>query len=299
MIRLICISALSVILVLAGAVLFGSSRTEAEGFAIYLTREDVPPENMKMLICVDIADQPIISIEDIITYDALTHEIALIDQAFERIAQLEVPVTGRSFLVCVDRRPIYWGAFWAMHSSLSFDRVTIWTPPMAIDSRTIKLELGYPCSSWFYGGEDPRNTAQVMESLDQAGKLINRLLPLGIAKLPRSFKGYELYSWQEDDQWHFTLITGTNRTKTMEEITSGENLISDTGWVRIHVVGEETIKAVLSRLYGGESVYWCDELHIEGATEPDLELPPEDAANSIKEHAEQCGLDFAITVQSY
>jgi hypothetical protein len=28
--------------------------------------------------------------------------------------------------------------------------------------------------------------------------------------LPHSMKGYELYSWQADEQWHFTLITGTN-----------------------------------------------------------------------------------------
>jgi len=193
---------------------------------------------------------------------------------------------------------MYWGAFWTSASSMSFDGVTIWTPPMTFEPNMIKLTLGYPCS-FFYAGEDPRNNTEVMESLDQAGKLVNKLPPLPTDKLPRSFKGYELYSWQEDGQWHYTLITGTNRTKTMEEITSGENLISDTGWVKIHVVGEEAIKAVLSRLYQGESVFWCDELPIGGATETELELPPEDVVNSIKEHAERCGLDFAITVQSH
>ena len=298
MIRLICISALSVILVLTGVVLLSGSSMRAEGFAIYLTREDVPPEKMKMLSCVDIADQPIISIENIISYDAQTHEITLTDEAFERIAQLEVPVRGKSFLVCVDKRPMYWGAFWAAYSSMSFGGVTIWMPLMGVEPHMIKLELGYP-SSTFYAGEDPRNNTEVMESLDQAGKLVNKLPPLPTDKLPRSFKGYELYSWQEDGQWHYTLITGTNRTKTMEEVTSRENLISDTGWVKIHVVGEEAIKAVLSRLYQGESVFWCDELHIGGATETELELPPEDVVNAIKEHAERCGLDFASTVQSY
>ena len=295
--RLICISALSVILVLAGVVIL-SGPMKTEGFAVYLTREDVPPEKMKILTCVDIADQPIISIGDIVTYDALTHEITLTDEAFERIAQLEVPVRGKSFLVCVDRKPIYWGAFWAGYSSMSFDGVTIWTPPMTFEPNMIKLTLGYPCS-FFYAGEDPRNNTEVMESLDQAGKLVNKLPPLATDKLPRSFKGYELYSWQEDGQWHYTLITGTNRTKTMEEITSGENLISDTGWVKIHVVGEEAIKAVLSRLYDSESVLWCDGLHIGEATETDLRLPPEHVVDAIREYAEQCCLDFAITVQSH
>jgi len=88
-----------------------------------------------------------------------------------------------------------------------------------------------------------------------------------IEKLPHSFKGYELYSWEEEGQWHFTLITGTNRIKTIEEITSKGDFISETGWVKIQVVGADAIKDVLSRLPEGESVFWCDELHIGQSTE--------------------------------
>ena len=109
-------------------------------------------------------------------------------------------------------------------------------------------------------------------------------------------KGYELYSWEEDNQWHFTLITGTNRTKTMEEITSNEDYISETGWVRIQVVGADAIKDVLSRLPQSESIFWCDELHIGQTTETDLELPPEQITDTIREYAEQCSLDFTATV---
>ena len=101
---------------------------KGEGFAIYLTRDDIPPEKMEMLSHVEIADQPIISIQDIITYNAQTHEIKLTDAAFERISRLEVPVRGKSFLVCVDKAPVYWGAFWTPISSISFDGVTIWKP---------------------------------------------------------------------------------------------------------------------------------------------------------------------------
>jgi len=44
-----------------------------------------------------------------------------------------------------------------------------------------------------------------------------RLLP---CQLPsqRQMKGYELYSWQNGSNWNFTLITGTNRTKSFDEI---------------------------------------------------------------------------------
>jgi hypothetical protein len=152
----------------------GCTTTKGEGFAIYLTRDDIPPNRMEALSHVNIAEQPIISIEDIITYNAQTHEIRITENAFNRIADLEVPVQGKSFLVCVDKAPIYWGAFWTPISSMSFDGVTIWKPLGSQEPKVITLELGYPSSS-FYSGEDPRNNTAVMKSLEQASKLINKL----------------------------------------------------------------------------------------------------------------------------
>jgi hypothetical protein len=38
--------------------------------------------------------------------------------------------------------------------------------------------------------------------------------------LPESMKGYELWSWNEGGTWKYTLITGTNRCKEAEEITT-------------------------------------------------------------------------------
>jgi hypothetical protein len=296
MIRLIGHNKAKLALVVVGAVILlsGCATPKGEGFAIYLTEEDIPPTQMEALSHVDIADQPIISIKDVITYNAQTHELKLTDAAFERISQLEVPIEGKSFMICVDKGPIYWGAFWTPISSMSFNGVTIWKPLSAQEPKVITLELGYPSSS-FYEGEDPRNNAEVMESLEQARKLINKLSITEVDKLPHSMKGYELYSWEEDSQWHFTLITGTNRTKTMEEITSKEDYISESGWVKIHVVGADTIKDVLSRLPQSESILWCDELHIGQATETNLQLPPEQITDAIKEHAERCGLDLVIT----
>lgn len=284
--------------ILVGAILILSSCTtpKGEGFAIYLTKEDIPPNQMEALSHVEIADQPIIAMDDIITYNAQTHELELTETAFERLSQLEVTVTGKSFLVCLDKGPIYWGAFWTPISSLSFDGVTIWKPLMTQEPQVIKLDLGYPASS-FYSGEDPRNNAEIMKSLEEAGKLINESSITTGDKLPHSMKGYELYSWQEDNQWHFTLITGTNRTKTMEEITSEEDSISESGWVKARVEGVGATKNVLSRLPQGESVFWCDELHIgqTAGTDIEIQLPPEQITDIIKEHAERCGLDFVIT----
>jgi hypothetical protein len=204
----------------------GCSAPNHEGFAIYLTKEDIPPDQMEALSHVDLSEQPIIVMNDIIAYHAKTNEITLTANAFERISNLEVPVRGRSFMVCVDRKPIYWGAFWTPISSIAFDGVTILKPLSSQEPKVIKLELGYP-SSAFYGGEDPRNNAEIMKSLEQAGKLITETT---IDKLPHSIKGYELYSWSEYSQWHFTLITGTNRSKTLREIISIEDIVSEDGW---------------------------------------------------------------------
>jgi len=273
----------------------GCSGPNHEGFAIYLTKGDIPPAQMPALSHVDIAEQPVIAMSDIITYNANTHEITLTANAFDRISSLEVPVRGKSFVVCVDRKPIYRGAFWTPISSMSFGGVTIWKPLSSQGPKVIKLELGYPSSS-FYEGENPRNKAEVMESLEQAGKLTNMPSATTVDKLPHSMKGYELYSWSEDGQWHFTLITGTNRNKTRDEIISDANIISEDGWVQIHVVGVDAIKTVLSKLPQNEEIFWLARLRSEQTQQGsvNITLPAGLTIDTIKEHAGRCGLDFLV-----
>jgi len=151
----------------------GCSTVDHEGFAIYLTAEDIPPDRMEMLSHVNIADKPVISIEDVVSYNGRTHELQLTETAFERLCRLDVPVRGKSFLVCIDKSPVYWGAFWSPVSSLSFGGVAIMKPLMPREPGTIRLNLGYPSAS-FYGGQDLRNNSEVMNSLEQAGKLIEK-----------------------------------------------------------------------------------------------------------------------------
>ena len=260
----------------------GCAAPTGEGVAIYLTRDNIPPSQMEMLSHVELAAEPVISMDDIVSYDASTHEMTLAAEAFDRIAELEVPTSGKSFVVCVDRGPIYWGAFWSPLSSQSFDGVTIWKPFGTPDSTIVALELGYPSAS-FHQGDDPRNNPEVIASLERAGKLITTPPALRTDALPRSMKGYELYSWQEHSQWHFTLITGTNRNKTLEEVRSDTSIVSQDGWVQIHAVGVDEINRVLSRLPQDEYVSWLSGLRGEGG--PGTALPPEPIVNAVKEHA--------------
>jgi hypothetical protein len=75
-------------------------------------------------------------------------------------------------------------------------------------------------------------------------------------QLPASMKGYELVSWQTGTDWNFTLVTGTNREKTFEELLSPESSVTDGGFVKITVAGLDEIKKALSLLPAGEEVYW-------------------------------------------
>ena len=178
---------------------------------------------------------------------------------------------------------------------MSFDGVTIRKPLSLEEPYIIRLELGYP-SSAYYIGEDPRSNPTVIESLMQAGKLITGLSTAAVDALPHSMKGYELYSWSEDGQWHFTLITGTNSNKTLEEIISGEDSVSETGWVRVQVVGVNAIRAVLSKLPQSEEIVWLARPRSEQTPPGDIDFmfPPEQIIDSIKEHAEQSGLDLQV-----
>ncbi len=74
--------------------------------------------------------------------------------------------------------------------------------------------------------------------------------------LPESMKGYELVSWQSGSDWSFTLITGTNREKSFDEMMAPDSQVSADGFVKITVPGFEGIKAVLEMLPAGSEVLW-------------------------------------------
>ncbi|HAL74356.1 MAG TPA: hypothetical protein DCM45_04585 [Clostridiales bacterium] len=285
------IKVILILLALIGAIMpLGScAASNGEGFAIYLTRDNISPSKMEALSHVELADQPIIAQSDIISYNIQTCELKLTKDAFERISQLQVPTTGTSFLVCVNHSPVYWGAFWTPISSQSFDGVTIWQMLPVAEPYIVTFELGYP-SSDFYGGEDPRNKPIIIDALKKAGLLIEALDITKIESLPRSMKGYELYSWPDGNTWRFTLITGTNRNKTLAEITTGESYISETGWINIHVTGVDKIKDVLSKIPQGEFVSWLDGGFV---TEKDgLTLPPQQIIDEVVDFAVAQGLDM-------
>ena len=75
-----------------------------------------------------------------------------------------------------------------------------------------------------------------------------RHAPAVPARAPQTaIKGMELYSWKTaDDTWRFSLLPGTNRTKTLNEIEAPSHTIAN-------VPG---LKSRLASLAPGEIVIW-------------------------------------------
>jgi hypothetical protein len=113
--------------------------------------------------------------------------------------------------------------------------------------------------------------------------------------LPPSLKGYELYSWPEGSDWYFTLITGTNRTKTLAEITSQDSIIEEGGWVKITVLGLQELEFVLERLPRSEQILWVDGSRFEISQESSIiALPPDDIVEQVHRYSSQKGFNLQI-----
>lgn len=96
-----------------------------------------------------------------------------------------------------------------------------------------------------------------------------------------SLKGYELCSWQIEGDWYFTLVVGTNRLKTCDEVTSPE----------VRVQGIEALKRELVRLPSGEQVFWSTR-HV-----PKMTLPPVEIIDEIGAYCEQIGVQLEVHVE--
>ncbi len=96
-----------------------------------------------------------------------------------------------------------------------------------------------------------------------------------------SLKGYELYSWQIEGDWYFTLVVGTNRLKTCDEVTSPE----------VRVQGIEALKRELNLVPSGEQVFWSTR-HV-----PKMTLPPVEIIDEIGAYCEQIGVQLEVHVE--
>jgi hypothetical protein len=98
------------------------------------------------------------------------------------------------------------------------------------------------------------------------------------APMLEAFKGIELYSWQEDGEWHYSLMSGTNRLKTAEEI---RRATPDHWGSPTRIKGLDALSREFARVPKGAELMWTG-----GADWP---LPPEPVRAQVKTMAEQAG----------
>ena len=65
-------------------------------------------------------------------------------------------------------------------------------------------------------------------------------------KRPAPMKGYQLFSWHQKGHWHYSLLPGTNRERTYEEITAPATVIT----------GTSAFVSALKLLPKGAEVFW-------------------------------------------
>lgn len=97
-----------------------------------------------------------------------------------------------------------------------------------------------------------------------------------VTQSPESMKGYELYSWQAGDQWEFSLLIGTNREKTLDEIKSIDNILPDVG----------ALKSRLETIPSGEYVTW--------SSRETLSFPPDNIIKQVEQVCQDSGLILNI-----
>jgi hypothetical protein len=149
----------------------GCQSTKNENFSIYLLAQDIPATKLSQgdIDQLILKSEPIISSDDIISYDATNHVMELTQAAYTRVQQMPVKVDGIPFVVCVGNERIYIGALWTLISSLSYDGVVI-IQPVEAKPTTVQIALGYPVSD-FFKGSDPRADSRIIKALEQDKKL--------------------------------------------------------------------------------------------------------------------------------
>jgi hypothetical protein len=106
----------------------------------------------------------------------------------------------------------------------------------------------------------------------------------------QSMKGYELYSWKIKGHWYYSLLPGTNRSKTYEEITAPERVKR----------GESDLKSELQKLPKGEEVFWRSDAP-QGIIKPasgqivEIKHPSRQRIKNIKAMCDRLGIRLKLT----
>lgn len=102
-------------------------------------------------------------------------------------------------------------------------------------------------------------------------------------------KGYELYSWKQDGAWYYSVLPGTNRAKSYDEITSAA----------VAKKGSKGVEKSLEALPRGAQIFWRTDLHPgvakpAGEKVPLIKLPSSKKIQKVKDYCDKFGLKLIM-----
>lgn len=125
-------------------------------------------------------------------------------------------------------------------------------------------------------------------------EMANTMSYLDTLIVPHSMKGYELYSWQEGNEWYFSILVGTNRIKTYAEVIS----IYPTEIHLITGTGIASLKLVLAKFPEDEYITWIGQGWLQSCWSDNfgnLRLPPQNIIDDITQYCSQEKLNLQVT----
>jgi hypothetical protein len=101
--------------------------------------------------------------------------------------------------------------------------------------------------------------------------------------ISHSMKGWELYSWPKGKYFYYSLLIGTNRSKTYEEVIAN----------KLQVSGKDSLKLLLNKFPENESLFWFGAAW-SVKNSGSFALPDEKTVNEIKAFCSQKKLTLMV-----
>jgi hypothetical protein len=96
-----------------------------------------------------------------------------------------------------------------------------------------------------------------------------------------SMKGWELYSWASGNDWKYSILMGTNRAKTYDEVVTN----------KIAVIGKDSLKMLLDKFPAKEEIFCTGKGTGEWAN---LSFPSQTTIDEITNYATQKALTLQV-----
>lgn len=133
---------------------------------------------------------------------------------------------------------------------------------------------------------------QLITGCSHENKELAQIPNIANLTVTHSMKGWELYSWPEANTWKFSFLMGTNRLKSLSEVTSSSGTE-----VLIRVTGVDSVKMVLNKFPQGETILLIGQGWLQNIWQGqygNLQLPPQNIIDQLNSFATQKSLTFSV-----